>query len=192
MDDGVNQHQVREQYHIPIYIALCEVSNPNPQIKLLSSKVFYYYHHQMTTDDNKETHPAKKMKLQDKEIPKSQNGTNAVNFEDPQPTVKYSVLVEFKVVSQLRSTREDPLCLFTRMIKDIGCSETQISGYGCTSYCFLAELTPDEAKKLSDLDSIKEVKPYKSVPLDCIRQIYKNLDTPTQKSYCVYQRTLCT
>ncbi|WOH10068.1 hypothetical protein DCAR_0729529 [Daucus carota subsp. sativus] len=115
----------------------------------------------MAMVDSIETHPAKKMKLQDKEIPKSQYGINTVNFENSQPTMEYSVYMEIKVVKQLFSSPEDPLCFFSRMMKDIGCAESQISKYGCSSFHFLAQLTPDKAKKLSELDSVREVKPHK-------------------------------
>ncbi|XP_021724685.1 uncharacterized protein LOC110692003 [Chenopodium quinoa] len=109
----------------------------------------------MASPDNKDTPPAKKMKLEEK-IPNPQDGTNE-NLEYRKPK-DYFVLLKLEVILQNRESAGDVMSLFHKVMKDAGCSESQIRPLH-SSYHFFARLTPEEAKKLAGLDSVKKVRP---------------------------------
>lgn len=90
---------------------------------------------------------------------------DTANFEDPQHRVLYIILLELKDIRKQRSSGGDPMSLFRRVMKDAGCCESQIIQEGYSSYCFEANLTPEEAKKLSDLSSVRQVKLQKTIYL---------------------------
>ncbi|XP_021735369.1 uncharacterized protein LOC110702036 [Chenopodium quinoa] len=109
----------------------------------------------MASLDNKDTPPAKKMKLEEK-IPNPKDGTNE-NLEYPKPK-DYFVLLKLEVILQNRESGGDVMSLFHKVMKDAGCSESQITPPH-TSYNFFARLTEEEANKLAGLDSVKKVRP---------------------------------
>uniref|UniRef100_A0A803LRS3 Uncharacterized protein n=1 Tax=Chenopodium quinoa TaxID=63459 RepID=A0A803LRS3_CHEQI len=71
---------------------------------------------------------------------------------------KYFVLLKLEVILQNRESGGDVMSLFHKVMKDAGCSESQITPPH-TSYNFFARLTEEEANKLAGLDSVKKVRP---------------------------------
>ncbi|KAK1370502.1 hypothetical protein POM88_036594 [Heracleum sosnowskyi] len=142
---------------------------------------------QREKDDNKDTHRAKKMKWQEEEIsksedaannmkqeediPKSQDGTNTVNFRDPECKEWYGIGLKLKDVRAHEASGGDSMSLYRKVMKDAGCSEFQIYEACCTPFCFVASLTPQEAQKMSDLDSVRGMERNRKLSLDTRRSV---------------------